>query len=112
MTSDDPAVITLTGPITAAGRHAFKADVLGALERGAKSVVVDFTACGYVDTEALGVLITLRRSAHHCGAQLVLAGLNPDLRAQLQVTRLTALFTIANTTAEALACLGTEVVAS
>jgi anti-sigma B factor antagonist len=90
-----PLVIPVSGRLILEHRQEFKALVCAELERGARSVVLDFAGSEYIDSSGVGVLVTLARTCRVNGVQLVLAGLNAETTDLLVKTQLAPLFTIA-----------------
>ena len=65
--------------------------------------VIDFTNTGYIDSSGLGALVTMSKQVREHGGELRIAGLNDDLRALFELTKLDTLFTISDTADQALA---------
>jgi anti-sigma B factor antagonist len=65
--------------------------------------VIDCTQTGYIDSSGLGALVSLSKKVREQGGELRIAGLNEDLRALFELTKLDTLFHISPTAAEALA---------
>ena len=96
-------VIGVDGQLIVGNRHELKQKVLEALERGDRKFLVDFTDTGYIDSSGLGVLVSLSKKVREMDGDLRLAGLNEDLRTLFELTKLDTLFTIADSTAQAIA---------
>jgi anti-anti-sigma factor len=65
-----------------------------AFERGARIVVVDMAATGYVDSAALRVLVSIASRLRRYGGTLCVANVNAELRAVLAATKLDAFLPI------------------
>ena len=63
----------------------------GAVDRGARTVVVDLGATAYVDTAALGMLATLAHRVRMAGGTFHLTNVRPELAAALASLRLDTL---------------------
>jgi len=74
-----------------------KARALDALQDGARAIIVDCTDAGYLDTTALGSLVSLQRKCDQLQVELFIANLNPELTALFQVAKLDTAFAIAPT---------------
>ena len=74
----------------------------GALEGGAKHMIVDLTDVGYSSSRGLGILIGARKPMQDRGGALVLLNPNVSVKATLDVLGFDNLFTIAETEQEAL----------
>lgn len=65
-------------------------DIVDAL--GKKKVVLDFADVRFLSSQALGVLLTMRRKADKTGAKVALAAIRPELFRVFQITNLDKLF--------------------
>jgi anti-sigma B factor antagonist len=68
---------------------------------GAKKVLLDFGDVRFLSSQALGVLLTLRRKADKAGAKVVLARIRPELARVFKITNLDRLFEFFDTTEKA-----------
>jgi anti-sigma B factor antagonist len=68
-----------------------------------RTVIVDFTTVRIVDSSGLGALLAAARVASRNGGQLRVAGLQPAVQETFELARLTRIFAIFPTQAEALA---------
>ncbi|UCD27816.1 MAG: anti-sigma factor antagonist [Planctomycetota bacterium] len=66
-------------------------------------VVLDLSKVEFVPSLSLGALVNLLREFKQHNQRFILAGLHPDVRGTLAVTRLDKLFEITNSVDEALA---------
>ncbi|MGD8451683.1 MAG: STAS domain-containing protein [Phycisphaerae bacterium] len=71
-------------------------------------LLIDFTNVRFLSSQALGVLLTLRRKADKSGTQVAFAGLRPELQRVFQVTKLDTMFAFYEGVPEALAAFGEE----
>lgn len=68
-------------------------DLYDVVERdGRLKVVLDFSEVRFLSSQALGVLLTLRRKADKAGAKVVLAAIRPELVKVFKITNLDKLF--------------------
>jgi anti-sigma B factor antagonist len=95
-------VMAVEGQLIVANRQELKQLLQDALDRGDRRFVLDFTPTAYIDSSGLGALVSVNRKVREAGGELRLAGLNEDLRALFELTKLDTLFAIADTPAEAL----------
>ncbi len=102
---EDKGVVVLgvDGQLIVGNRHELKQKVLDALEQGEQKFLIDFTSTGYIDSSGLGVLVSLSKKIREVGGELLVDGLNEDLRPLFELTKLDSLFAIADTADEALA---------
>lgn len=90
----DTFVVRVPKQLVAENRHQLKQQVVEALAMGVKSVLLDFTGTGYVDSAGLGTLVSLSKAARERAAELRLSNLNDDLRMLFALTKLDELFGI------------------
>lgn len=95
-------VVDVDGELTVSNRGELKERVLGRLEEGERSFVLDFSKTGYIDSSGLGVLVSLSKRIRERNGRLRLAGLNQDLRTLFELTKLDTLFQISDDRAAAL----------
>jgi anti-sigma B factor antagonist len=96
-------IVGVDGQLIVGNRHELKKKVLDAVEAGDLKFVIDFAATGYIDSSGLGVLVSLAKKVREAGGELKLAALNDDLRTLFELTKLDTLFTIMDSTEEAVA---------
>ena len=96
-------IVGVDGQLIVGNRHDLKKKVLEAVEAGETKFVIDFAATGYIDSSGLGVLVSLAKKVREAGGELRLAALNADLRTLFELTKLDNLFTISDSTEEAVA---------
>ncbi len=96
-------VMAVEGQLVVANRQELKQLLQDGLDRGDRRFVLDFSSAAYIDSSGLGALVSVNRKVREAGGDLRLAGLNEDLTALFELTKLDTLFTIAATPAEALA---------
>lgn len=95
-------IIGVDGQLIVGNRHDLKTKVMESMDAGETKVVVDFTNTGYIDSSGLGVLVSLAKKIREAGGDLVLAGLNEDLRTLFELTKLDTLFAIKESAEEAI----------
>ncbi len=95
-------IIGVDGQLIVGNRHDLKSKVMESMDAGETKFVVDFTNTGYIDSSGLGVLVSLAKKIRESGGDLVLAGLNEDLRTLFELTKLDTLFAIQPSTEEAI----------
>jgi len=101
--NDGVAVLKVEGQLIVGNRQELKGLVQDGLDRGERKFVIDCTQTGYIDSSGLGALVSLSKKVREQGGELRIAGLNEDLRALFELTKLDTLFHISPTAAEALA---------
>lgn len=96
-------VVSVDGQLIVGNRQELKNLVHEALDRGGRKFVIDCTRTGYIDSSGLGALVSMSRKVRETGGELRIAGLNEDLRALFELTKLDTLFRILDTPEQALA---------
>lgn len=96
-------VLGVRGRLVVSNRHELSRRVQEALDDGAKKFVVDFAETEFIDSPGLGILVSLSKSIRESGGTLRLASLNEDIQALFELTKLDTLFSVTETTEEALA---------
>ena len=101
--NDGVAILKVEGQLIVGNRQELKGMVQEGLDQGERKFVIDCTQTGYIDSSGLGALVSLSRKVREQGGELRIAGLNEDLRALFELTKLDTLFHISPTADEALA---------
>ena len=96
-------VVVLSGEADLFGAPQLKEVLLGAIEAGAKRIVVDMSDTHFIDSTTLGVLIGASKRLRPAGGELVLVFDHPAIRKIFEITLLDRAFTICATRAIALA---------
>ena len=72
---------------------------------GKRKVVLDFAEVRFLSSQALGVMLTLRRKAEKATATIAVSGLRPELARVFEITNLDKLFEFYPSSAEAITTL-------
>ena len=96
------AVLQVEGQLIVGNRQELKDLVQAALDRGERRLLIDFSRTGYIDSSGLGALVSISKRIREAGGELRLSGLNEDLRSLFELTKLDTLFSIADTSQQAL----------
>jgi len=64
----------------------FFAEVRQVVEAGARRLVLDLSAVGYVDSASIGCLMDIHRLLHDKGGVLTLSGLQPRVETMISMT--------------------------
>jgi anti-sigma B factor antagonist len=97
------AILEIDGQLIVGNRQELKSLVQDGLDRGERKFLIDCSRTGYIDSSGLGALVTLSKRVRDANGDLRIAGLNEDLRALFELTKLDTLFHIAPSAEEALA---------
>lgn len=96
-------VVQVDGQLIVGNRQELKQLVQEAVDHGEKKFLVDFAKAGYIDSSGLGALVSISKKVREQGGELRLSGLNEDLRSLFELTKLDTLFSISDSSAQALA---------
>jgi anti-sigma B factor antagonist len=97
------AIVKIDGQLIVGNRQELKTLVQDGLDRGERKFLIDCAATGYIDSSGLGALVTLAKKVRELGGELRIAGLNEDLQALFELTKLDTLFHVSPSAEEALA---------
>ncbi|NOT07496.1 MAG: STAS domain-containing protein [Gemmatimonadales bacterium] len=97
------AIVGIDGQLIVGNRQELKALVQDGLDRGERKFLIDCSKTGYIDSSGLGALVSLSKKVREANGELRIAGLNEDLRALFELTKLDTLFFISPNATEALA---------
>jgi anti-sigma B factor antagonist len=76
-----------------------------AIDRGARTIVVDFAETSFVDSTALGVLLGAVKRLRDKGGEMQLVVARPEIRRMFEITLLDQVFPLQETRARALAAV-------
>ena len=88
------AVIDIRGDVTAASEQPFAAAYDVATQRGARSLILNFSGLDYMNSSGIGMLVTLLVRANGQRQRLAAYGLDDHYRQIFALTRLDEAFTI------------------
>ena len=101
---ENPAATLLhvRGRLTIEQVSAFYDSIEEAVRGDAPRLVVDLTACPFIDSAGIAALVTALQRVRQARQEFALAGLNPQVVSALEMARLLEVFAIRATLAEAL----------
>jgi anti-anti-sigma factor len=88
------AVWRLTGPLVITSFFEFQERVRA---DKSKTLVLDFSGVPYIDSTGIGALVSVYASRQKDGRRLLLVGVQPRVRAALQITKVEQFFSFADT---------------
>src|SRR6185437_2607435 len=103
---DDLYVISLSGEVDLYTAPEFKQELLDAIGKGAKEVVVDFSSTTFIDSTTLGVLVGGVKRLRTNEGQLSLVCSDRNITKIFEITGLDRVFAIYASRGEAVANLG------
>ena len=102
----DAYLIALTGEVDLYTAPEFKQELLDAIAKGAKHVVVDLSGTTFIDSTTLGVLVGGVKRLRTNDGQLSLICSDRNITKIFEITGLDRVFTIHATREEAVSALG------
>ena len=104
--SDGLYVISLSGEVDLYTAPEFKQELLDAIGKGAKEVVVDFSSTTFIDSTTLGVLVGGVKRLRPAGGSLALVCTDQNITKIFEITGLDRVFPIHGSRDEAIAAVG------
>ncbi len=95
------AICRLTGDLDAGTATELVSVLEREIDRGANRLVLDLGRVSYIDSSGLGALVKVLKKARLGGGDVKLAGLEPEVRKVLELTRLDKIFEITRTADDA-----------
>ena len=83
--------------------HDIRRALAGLFDRGQSRLLIDLNGVGYIDSTGMGALIAAMKQARAAGGDVRLCGLQEDVRAIFEITRVVQAMSIHPTRQEALA---------
>lgn len=100
-------ILDAKGKITiGAGDVALREAIHGALDAGARKILVNLKEVSTIDSSGIGELVAAYTSASNRGAKLALISLPPKVQDILQITQLVTVFDIFGNEDEAVSSIG------
>jgi anti-sigma B factor antagonist len=87
-------VVMVKGEIDVATSPALREELYATIDRGARTLVVDLSQLGFIDSSGLGVLVATLKHIRERDGELILSGLDHPAMRVFEITGLTDLFTI------------------
>ena len=92
--------VTLSGRFVASVAQSIRDDILGEMTEGS-NVLFDLSGMVHIDSSGLGVLVQVLQKAKSCGGKVVLAALQPGPKIVFDITKVSRVFEIVPTVADA-----------
>lgn len=96
----DACVVHLKGSLCDDGTSSVREILMGELAQQPAHLVIDCAQVDYIASSGIGMLVSVLKKAHQAEGQLVLCGLNVELRELFALTRLDQVFPLASTIEE------------
>jgi len=104
-TAGEVGLLHAEGRLDAAATPALESELEAALASGQTRLIVDLAGATYISSSSLRALLGAWRRVHARGGDLVLAGLRPRVREVFEMIGFDHVFTIRDTTEQALSVL-------
>ncbi|MGI8760226.1 MAG: STAS domain-containing protein [Jatrophihabitantaceae bacterium] len=101
-TEDDTTIVAVTGDIDLYTSPRLQEQLAALIDSGASELVVDLSNVPFLDSTALGALVGARKDAMERGGSITLAGAQNNVVKVLRVTKLTEVFAMHDSVADAL----------
>ena len=92
--------VAVEGRLVAAVAPSLREEVLGKITEGV-NVLFDLSQMVHIDSSGLGVLVQVLQKAKACGGKVVLAALQPGPKIVFDITKVSRVFEIVPTVADA-----------
>ena len=92
--------VTISGRLVAAGVPSLREDLIGRIAEG-MNVLFDLAKMAHIDSSGLGLLVQVLQKVKAGGGKVVLAALQPAPKIVFDITKVSRVFTIVPTVADA-----------
>ena len=98
-------VVRPRGRLDGTSSPVFEQQLLAHVDRGASSVVLDFSELQYISSAGLRVLLVVARRLRGANGRLVMCGIGASLRDAFEISGLTTIFDVRASVTDVLAAL-------
>lgn len=102
-TTASATIVALQGQLNSANAGTIEAEVLGIVNSGVRSLVLDFAALDYISSAGLRMVLVVAKRLKQEGGLLVLCGMQPHVREVFDISGFLAILNVEPGRAEALA---------
>ena len=92
--TDNHVVVNLSGSIYVEEAAQIRESLIGYIEKGHKTFVVDLGNVDYIDSSGLGTLVAIQKLALQNGGSVIIKNLKGLVKDLFELTRLTKVFEI------------------
>ena len=92
--TDNHVVVNLSGSIYVEEAAQIRESLIGYIEKGHKTFVVDLGNADYIDSSGLGTLVAIQKRALQNGGSVIIKNLKGLVKDLFELTRLTKVFEI------------------
>ena len=92
--TDTNVLVSLSGSIYVEEAAQIRESLIGYIEKGHKTFLIDLGEVDYIDSSGLGTLVAIQKRALQNGGSVVIKGLKGLVKDLFELTRLTKVFEI------------------
>ena len=92
--TDNHVIVNLSGSIYVEEAAQIRKSLIGYIEKGHKTFVVDLGNVDYIDSSGLGTLVAIQKRALQNGGSVIIKNLKGLVKDLFELTRLTKVFEI------------------
>ena len=92
--TDNSVLVSLSGSIYIEEAAQIRESLIGYIEKGHKTFIIDLGDVDYIDSSGLGTLVAIQKRALQNGGSVVIRGLKGLVKDLFELTRLTKVFEI------------------
>ena len=92
--TDNNVLVSLSGSIYVEEAAQIRESLIGYIEKGHKTFLIDLGEVDYIDSSGLGTLVAIQKRALQNGGSVVIKGLKGLVKDLFELTRLTKVFEI------------------
>ena len=92
--TDNHVIVNLSGSIYVEEAAQIRESLIGYIEKGHKTFVVDLGNVDYIDSSGLGTLVAIQKRALQNGGSVIIKNLKGLVKDLFELTRLTKVFEI------------------
>jgi anti-sigma B factor antagonist len=92
--AENHVLVSLSGSIYVEEAAQLRESLIGYIEKGHKTFIIDLGDVDYIDSSGLGTLVAIQKRALQNGGSVVIKGLKGLVKDLFELTRLTKVFEI------------------
>ncbi len=102
-TIDDALIFRPIGEIDLSGAPALRTHLAGAQQKSMARLIIDLKSVPYMDSSGVATLVEAMQQTRRRGVKLILCNMQDKVRSIFEIARLDTVFTIVDTTDQAMA---------
>jgi len=92
--TENNVLVSLSGSIYVEEAAQIRESLIGYIEKGHKTFLIDLSEVDYIDSSGLGTLVAIQKRALQNGGSVIIKGLKGLVKDLFELTRLTKVFEI------------------